>query len=131
MALNLNLYQELKRDLKDLQLQYLEIRNKINNSGFPSSGGISDMPRGGNKDSTDMLVVMLDEEDLLKLQMKVLRSEVSMAREMLEHYLSNVKHLKKREVMRMKHLEGLTFNEIAKKLNKSVYAIKKTYKRNP
>lgn len=126
--MNLNEYQNLLEQLQDLKESYREIHLKIYYSGFPSTK-LSDMPRGGKNDQQEILCDMIDAELIIYAEINVLQARIQSERRKLEKYINGIKNPDRRLIMRLKHINGLTADQIIKETGKSYWSVVKYLKR--
>lgn len=126
--MNLNEYQNLLENLQCLKLEYAEIHYKILSSGYPSMA-LSDMPKGGNYDSVDNLIDLIDTEIIIMAEINVLQARIQRSKRQLDKYIKEIECPQKRLVIRLKYVNNLTPNEIAEETGKSYWSVIKVLKR--
>lgn len=122
--MNLNEYQSLLDQLQELRYERSEIRDKIDNSGYPSNI-LTDMPRGGRNDRLEILADLWDTESIICAEISIIQVQIQRSRRKLEKYIKEIKCPQKRLVLRLKYIDGLTTNEILEETGKSYWAVKR------
>lgn len=126
--MQLNKYQYLLDELNELMLEYLEVRQKINDSGYPNNK-LSDMPKGGNHDNIENLIDLIDTEIILLDEIRWLKIRIYRAKCELEDYITRIDDPQKRIIMCLRYIFGLTANEISQEMGKSYWSVIKILKR--
>lgn len=126
--MNPNDYQDLLEQLKELLQDYAEVEAQIISHGC---GGvvITDMPRGGNYDSTDTLADLIDTKTIIDAEIDALQARIRRSRRELDKYIGEIKNPENRLVMRLKYVNDLSVHQIAEETGKSYWSVIKILKR--
>lgn len=126
--MNPNEYQNQIEHLQDLLKELGEIQDKIYACGYRSPV-MSDMPRGGNYDSKDTLVDLLDAEAIISADISVVQKRMQWARKEAEIYIAKIQNPHNRLVVRLKYINGMSANQIAEETDRSYWSVIKILKR--
>lgn len=126
---NLNKYLDLKYKLLLLYESLNELEEKINNFGYKSTQ-IDLLPKSTvSFDSMDLYIKLLADKEQILNDIRRVKHFIRLEKKALKRCFKGFKNETKTKIYELKYIEGLTFKEIAKKLNKSYWCIIKTYKR--
>lgn len=112
--------------LNELELEYYEVVEKINDFGF-KGGGVSDMPRGGKDPYA--LEKLIDKKNRLKKQINQTNKEIVQQVETALAYLAQEKNEKIEKVYVLKQIHSFSWYDISKQLGISQEAARKRYER--
>lgn len=127
--MDLKEYQNLLMQYRALKVEYAEIKDKINALGYPNNN-ISDMPKGSNQDMMDILIDLIDTENIILSEINELEIIMNQSLDELNENINNIKNPRKRRIMRLKYVYGMSRNEISKELDLLPDTVKKILKRN-
>lgn len=109
----------LNRECEKLQADILDKKTRV---GYKSPV-MSDMPRGNPKDYTNDLDEIADLETIMALNLKRIQRE----RARLEDYIGSIENAEIRLIMRLRHINCMTWEQIGDELHMDRTTISKKY----
>ena len=111
----------LKKEAARLENEIKKLRDKIGYRCPP----MTDMPKGGGRDSLDDVAALVDLERLLTEKKEKIEKE----RAKIEQFIFSVDDPEIRLIMRMRHIDCLTWERIGAELNMDRTNVSRVYRR--